>query len=137
VIRAIKTTGALRITYPAKGFTLIEALISMALLTVMLIGLDAMELSAMRTNRETYLFSVAANQLQIMEERLMLLAHHQDTGQQITLWNRENSMVLPDGRGSFDQSMLTVLWGEADKERCGQKQEGLSGCLQKRVAILE
>jgi hypothetical protein len=109
----------------------------MALLTVMLIGLDAMELSALRTNRETYLFSVAANQLQIMEERLLLLAHHQDTEQQMALWNHENNTVLPKGRGELHQSMLTVLWGEADQERCGKKQEGLSGCLQKRVAALE
>jgi hypothetical protein len=105
----------------------------MALLTIMLTGLDAMELSALRTSRETYLFSVAANQLQIMEERMILLAHHNNIGEQIALWNQENNAVLPNGRGSFNQSILTVLWGNADPEHCGQKQEGLSGCLQERV----
>jgi Tfp pilus assembly protein PilV len=136
-MQAIKTTGVLTITYSSQGFSLIEALISMALLTIIIIGLDAMELSALRTNRETYLFSVAANQLQIMEERLILLAGHQQIAEQIALWNHENNTVLPNGSGEFDQSMLTVLWGEAAKERCGQKQEGLSGCLQKRVVARE
>jgi Tfp pilus assembly protein PilV len=121
-----------------QGFSLLEALISMALLAMLLLGLDAMELSASRINRETYFFAVAANQLQVMEAELLLLPNQQAFQSLITAWNRENQVVLPQGRGMFDHSILTIYWGETTQQKgCEKTTEGSSGCLSKKISLQE
>jgi hypothetical protein len=93
-----------------------------------------MELSASRASRETYFFSVAANQLQTMAEQLSLHINQQNI---FALWNRDNQVLLPNGRGEFDGSTLSIYWGNKNQTYCKQNQEGPSGCLSKRITPQE
>lgn len=117
------------------GFSLIEVLISLLILSLILLGFDAMEISALRLNREAYLFSVAENQLNSMIERLRAGAINE-----IEIWNQQNKELLPEGRGSvsgqYPEFLITLFWGEkTEKKNCEESQIGKLKCLKMHVQI--
>lgn len=103
------------------GFSLIEVLISLLLLSIVLLGLDGMEIYALRENRDAYYFSQAENQLQSMIERLRVAGPYSDLNQQIKIWNQQNLAVLPQGKGyvkrNFPTYNVTIFWGEKTNKR--------------------
>ncbi len=109
------------------GFSLIEVLISLFLLSCLLLGLEATEIFSLRVNRSAYFFSVAENQLNSMAERLRVLDSNQDLAKQITIWNQQNQEVLPQGRGVMTGNTLTIYWG--GESSCPQNKFGQAGCL--------
>lgn len=104
------------------GFSLIEVLISLLILSFILLGFDAMEIYALRENRKAYFFSVAENQLHSFVERLRAHGSKMDINQQVMIWNKQNKVVLPDGKGGFSGVYpcyeLNLSWREeANKQK--------------------
>src|SRR5205809_775092 len=99
-----------------KGFSLIEVLISILLLSIALIGIDALELNSLRISRETYYLSVATNQMQSIADRLKVFSNNNVLQSEIDDWNRENKNILPQGRGQvsgiFPFYQIAVFWGD-------------------------
>ncbi len=120
------------------GFTLIEVLISLMLLSLMLLGFDAMEIHSLRTLRASYYFHVATQQLTVMAERLQALGAHAGLEEQKILWNRQNQQLLPEGigtvTGSYPLYVITVYWGKI-KNKCDQISLGQSGCVKNVLQI--
>jgi Tfp pilus assembly protein PilV len=114
------------------GFSLIEVLVSFFLLSLMLLGLDAMQITALRQAKTACYFSVATQQLNVMAERLDVLKDSDPT-EQLTRWNQQNQTVLPQGRGTlsgnYPQFLLSIFWGDKNIQKCNQNKIGQSGCL--------
>ena len=96
------------------GFTLLEILISLFLLSLILLGLDAMQIYALRENRAAFYFLTAENQIDAMIERLYALNTQENLAEQINIWNQQNQEVLPLGKGSvsgyFPSYTLKIEW---------------------------
>jgi prepilin-type N-terminal cleavage/methylation domain-containing protein len=92
-----------------KGFSLLEVLISLSLLSFMLLSLDAMELTILHKSRENYFANVALNQLQNMTERL------QTSNPDIDAWNTENQLLLPNARSEVINNKIKLCW---EKNEC-------------------
>ena len=102
--------------YKLSGYTLIEVLVSLLLLSVMLLGMDVMQIFALRQSRAAYYLSVAHTQMQSISERLRMTATL-DPAMTISAWNTENALVLPQGvgyvRGSYPVYHAQLCWGGA------------------------
>jgi Tfp pilus assembly protein PilV len=121
--------------YSLLGFSLIEVLISLLLLSFILLGFDATEMYSVRAIRAAYYFDVATNQLNNMYERLRMLGADDDVSSQIIMWNKENQIVLPQGRGQvlghFPDYTIIVYWGNIPM--CTHNQLGNSGCINQHL----
>ena len=115
------------------GFTLLEVLISLFILSILLLGLDAMQLAALREAESAYYLSVATQQLNNMLERLQITKNDSLSDQQ-QQWNQQNQMVLPNGRGvisgEYPHIKLAIYWGDESAGACEKDKIGQSGCLQ-------
>lgn len=120
------------------GFSLIEVLISLLLLSFILLGFEATEVNSMRDSRAAYYFDVANNQLSNMYERLKLLGDYSDISPQVDAWNKENQIVLPQGKGQvvgrFPKFTIMVYWGDK-QNMCTQNQLGSSGCITQHIIL--
>ena len=96
---------------PHSGFSLIEVLVSLLLLSFILLSFDAAEIVAFRKSRDAYYFSIAVNQLNAMKERLRVFKNHSGLEQQIELWNLQNQEVLPQGKGIVTEQQIKINWG--------------------------
>ncbi|MEO8402081.1 MAG: prepilin-type N-terminal cleavage/methylation domain-containing protein [Gammaproteobacteria bacterium] len=116
----------------SKGFSLIEVLVSLLLISFILLGLDAMQIYSLKQARISYYFSIASHQINNMTERLITLQRHADLAEQIALWNRENSAVLPNSQGTisgtFPHYIITLNWGDGS-HHCEINRVGEAGCL--------
>ena len=92
------------------GFSLTEALVSIFILSIILIGFDSAEIGAFRNSRDAYYFSVAVNQVNAMRERLQVFEGHSGLEQQIELWNAQNATVLPQGKGEVTEQYIKIKW---------------------------
>jgi prepilin-type N-terminal cleavage/methylation domain-containing protein len=124
--------------YFLSGFSLIEVLISLFLLSFILLGFNAMEVASLRAARAAYYFDAAANQMNNMVERLRALGLSTGLARQITIWNAQNKKTLPEGLGvvlgHYPFYTITIHWGKADFD-CSQIHLGQAGCLQEIVTI--
>lgn len=98
------------------GFSLIEVLISLVLISLVLLGFDVMQLYSLEKNRDAYYLSAAQNQLASFANQLRNLNSSTDLKKQISLWNRQNKEILPLGKGSvtgaYPEYTETLQWGE-------------------------
>jgi prepilin-type N-terminal cleavage/methylation domain-containing protein len=114
-----------------EGFSLIEVLIALVLLSIVLIGLDASELSSLRESKYSYYYSVAVNQLQSIQQQILV---YKDSTQDISAnWNNQNKLVLLYGRGvisgSYPDYKISIFWGDTTLQSCEKIQIGQSGCI--------
>lgn len=120
------------------GFSLIEVLVSLLLLSLILMGFDAFCLSSVRGLREDYYFTQASNQVSMMSERLRALDAADGMHEQIEQWNKENATVLPLGKGevsgSYPNYVITVYWGEKQSE-CTNMRIGGAGCIREKLYL--
>jgi prepilin-type N-terminal cleavage/methylation domain-containing protein len=120
------------------GFSLLEVLISLILLSIITLGFGAAEIEALRTTRAAHDFSIAVNQVTNAKELLRILEPRQKLNQIITRWNDENQQVLPQGRGdisgNFPRYTIRVYWGEKQNE-CDQPRWGTTGCLRLDIRL--
>jgi len=137
LLNAINTTQYMKITR-TKGFSLIEVLISLLLISLILFGLDAAQIYAIKEAKIAYFFNAAINQINNASERLAVLKMHDGLDQQITTWNAENQTLLPAGFGEivgeFPHYIITIYWGNAP-HHCEKQQIGPAGCLKKEIQL--
>jgi prepilin-type N-terminal cleavage/methylation domain-containing protein len=122
------------------GFSLIELLISLFLLSFILLGLDAIELYSMRKTRDSLMVNSAINQLNNMTEWLRVNGKNKNSHEQIATWNLQNAMLLPSGQGSVEGSYPTfsvsIFWGEYDNHTpCKKNQLGVTNCLREEIIL--
>ena len=115
------------------GFSFIEIVVSLFLLSLALLGLDAMCITALHERETAYYFSSATQQINNMVERL-LIAHSDDVSEQLRIWNTQNLQTLPKGYGTVAMHtgdyQVSIMWGEQGSESCRRNKIGKSGCLQ-------
>ena len=121
------------------GFTLLEVLISLFLLSLLLLGLDAMQLTALHQAKSAYYFSVASEQLHSMRERLQVIkGENVEVWQQA--WNEQNRVLLPHGvgkiQGTAPEFVLSIFWGNKTSDVCDRNKIGQSGCLTSAIKIV-
>lgn len=129
---SLRFTSVTLMYFTLSGFSLIEVLTSLLLLSFILLGFDATEIYSIRESRAAYYFDVANNQINNMSERLRMLKQDSDISSQVGIWNTENKTILPQGRGQvlrhFRDDTIIVYWGNI-KEFCAHNQLGQSGCI--------
>ena len=115
----------------ANGFTLLEVLVSLFILALLLLGLDAVQMKALHSVKSAYYFSVATEQLNSMLERLQTTHYQNNIDSLQLLWNEQNKRVLPQGRGTISLAppnvVLTIYWGKI--ANCDRDKIGQSGCV--------
>jgi hypothetical protein len=115
-----------------KGSSLFEIIISLFILSLLFLGMDAAQFASLRQAKYAYYVSVATAQLKVMSERLRMLKG-QDWHEQITHWNAQNTLLLPQGRGElrghYPAYVLSLFWGSKPPSVCDKQQIGPSGCL--------
>lgn len=109
------------------GVTLIEVLVSLIILSIMLLGVDAMQLSGLREAKIALYYAEATQQLRLIQEKLSI-SQEANAQEAIAAWNVQNAEVLPQGRGTVKQGVVNVFWGEAATS-CPVNHIGLSGCV--------
>jgi prepilin-type N-terminal cleavage/methylation domain-containing protein len=119
------------------GFTLIEVLISLLLLSFILSGFDAMELYSLNSLRNTYNFHLATQQLISMTERLRSMGPYPYQNEE-AIWNEQNKQLLPRGvgtvAGQYPDYTVTLYWGDMTPP-CPNIMLGQSGCVELRVTL--
>ena len=104
------------------GFTLIEVLVSLALFALILLGFDVMQLTAFQMNQSAYCVTMAALQMNSIDERLKALGKENGLQDQIAIWNRQNQWVLPGGKGvvagRFPTYSIKLCWGRDKQMHC-------------------
>lgn len=122
------------------GFTLIEVLVSLMLLSLILFALEAMEIVSICENQASYFLSLATVRLQSMTEKLRIIKHESVLALQMAKWNEENQQVLPNGhgviQGTYPDYTVIIYWGEKVSS-CEYIQLGQSGCLKVDVKLAE
>lgn len=135
-----------------KGFSLLEVLVSVVVLSIGLLGVAALQISAVRYNTSAQLRSIAISQMSAIIDRLEanstgLVAGYynnvsglgskpscttctssQIAAQDIYQWNYANSILLPSGQGTIQRNgtllRITIRW---DNDRSGATGLGCSG----------
>lgn len=110
------------------GFTLLEVLVSLLLLTFAFLGIDAVftkalqQERALRYSQQAYLLADNMNRY--------LSAHPNDHVNDDAIWHQQVAASLPQGRGEIDESQreIQIAWGDAVLP-CLQPQLGISGCI--------
>lgn len=98
------------------GVTLIEALITLLILSIGLIGMAAMQVRTLQFNQDAYLRSQANVLLYDMAERCRARPQlDSELTAERTLWQQQVSQDLPGGQGSAECNAgvctLQVSWG--------------------------
>src|SRR5207253_11148603 len=95
------------------GTTLIEILISLLLISLLLLGVDVMQIVSLRQTQANYYVTVAEQQMNNMLERLTINPHAD-----LETWNKQNREVLPEGRGVINHDELAIYWGNISEQNC-------------------
>lgn len=96
------------------GTTLTEILISMLLIGILLLGVDAMQVISLKQTKANYDYAVAISQMNNMLERLSI-----DNHPDVFTWNQQNQRVLPAGRGVINNNELAIFWGNPHENASG------------------
>lgn len=110
------------------GTSLIEVLISLFLISLLLLGLDAVQLFSLRQSKINYYYAIALQQIQNLHEELTV-TNRPD----LDFWNLQNQQVLPQGRGELSAYAISIFWGNRDEKTCDKTKIRENGCLQLRL----
>lgn len=119
------------------GFSFLEVMVSLLILSFILLGLDAMEVVANQANRNAYYLSVAVLQLDFIVARLRL---NTDAEAQLLVWNQQNALLLPAGigyiSGVYPSYHISLFWGEkTQRSECNSILLGKVNCLCRDVSL--
>lgn len=89
-----------------KGFSLIEVLIALFIFSFGLLGIVALVTTSLEHNYSAYLRSIAVTQLLNGYNRMRV----GNKTQEILLWNKMNSELLPQGVGEYKNNKLKICW---------------------------
>jgi prepilin-type N-terminal cleavage/methylation domain-containing protein len=84
-----------------KGFALVEVVITLFILSVGLLAIMGMQITALRHSQEAYLRSLAIIQLSGIVERLRFNKQSSYRAAELARWNEINAKLLPQGRGNY------------------------------------
>lgn len=107
------------------GYSLLEVLISLCILSFGLLGFAQAQLLALRNNQIAYLQSAAQARLLSLSEALqachMANCSMTTMNNEVQVWNNYNSFILPKGQGYLTkngfQQVITLYWQTADQNR--------------------
>lgn len=85
-----------------QGFSLIEVLIAIVLLSIVMLSFTEVMLSALHRTREAFHQSVAVEQLDGLKN--LILQFPNDYLSFVPEWERENAILLPAGKGEINHS---------------------------------
>lgn len=120
--------GKRQVFLKQQGFNLIEILISLFIISLALLGLDAISIHTLRDTKTTYYFNAAIQQLNNLIEQLNITS--QDELQNIlNNWNKQNQEILPHGHGAIINNRAIIYWGNYPQTNCEKNTIGTSGCL--------
>ena len=90
-----------------KGFSLVEVLIALFILSIGMLGILSLQTIAIRRNYNAYLSSVAATQIAAAD-------------QNPTIWQQDNSKLLPQGVGQKNGNTVSICWFSrlTNKQKC-------------------
>ncbi len=98
----------------SSGFSVLEVLISLMLISLFLLGIEGSQLYALRSNQQAYFLSLAMNQLQSLAERLQVHSSVDDLEFYLQQWNEQNKKLLPQGvgrlNGNYPNYKITLFW---------------------------
>lgn len=116
------------------GFTLLEVMISLFIASLVLLGVTAAEIRALREARGILYFNRAILLNENMAEYLLVYG---DASGYLRLWQHEVQRDLPDASaavtGLSPRFTISITWGGYDQV-CHQSRAGLSGCVTYTIA---
>lgn len=123
-------------THTQSGTSLIEILISILLLSILLLGVDAMQMITLQKAKTNYYVAVATHQLHILSERLKLTKNN-DVALDLLIWNQQNQAILPQGKGviqgDFPHYEIMIFWGNKNAMECKKNKIAQIGCLHRSL----
>lgn len=135
---AILTLAKPIMTFRMAGFSLLEVLISLLLLSLILLSFEATEIFSLQELEAVSYFNTAVNQLNAMRERLHALNENAGLEEQIAIWNQQNQETLPQGvgevKGTFPTYTVTLYWGKT-RHTCQKIHLGKSGCIKEIITL--
>ncbi len=109
-----------------RGFTFIEILISLVLISLFLLGIDAMQVVAFKQAKINFYVAAAEQQLINMHERSAITS---DTSS----WNQQNQQLLPQASGQITSDKISIAWGNKQGGECERNIIGKQGCMLLRI----
>jgi len=120
------------------GLTLLEVMISLCILSIAMLGFDVLQIAAMRQAKALFYGTIARQQVKMIEELLMSAGENNSTDY-IELWKKQNTEVLPRGRGqitgAYPQYGISIFWGGLSEGQCLQSTIGVQGCLREKIIL--
>jgi prepilin-type N-terminal cleavage/methylation domain-containing protein len=92
---------------PTRGFSLLEVLISLFILSLGLLGIAGLEIISFRNTQESYWQSVAVTQLTSVFERFHANLSNDKRTQECRIWQQSVSQLLPHASGECGCSQHT------------------------------
>lgn len=110
----------------AAGFSLIEVLISLLLISLILLGLDVTDVYVLHQNKDSWSMMVAANQIKSMIERISVCNSEKEVVDQVAQWRQENKKLFMHGHisQSLSDYTITICWDSLQTK---------SACLQEKI----
>ena len=91
----------------SSGFSLLEILISLVILSVVLFAIVQYQTSALTRTDQNYLKAQAVIQVESMLERLRANQSDEARLREYNEWNNEKINLLPEGHGDYDCDIKT------------------------------
>ena len=116
------------------GYSFIELLISLIILSIMLLGFDATLLVSLEKRKTIFDYAIALQQLKSMAELLQI--SHGKVGAYLPIWIKQVAAVLPNGKGEVVEELLNwrivIKWGEFTQD-CTYNKISHNGCVFIRI----
>ncbi len=97
-----------------KGFSLLEVLVALVILSLGLLSIAALQLSGLQRSQDAYLRTTASIQLMAMLDRLRANQSSSARDKELERWNLINARILPEGEGRYnchtDECSVFLQW---------------------------
>lgn len=88
----------------ANGFSLLEVLIALTILSIGLLSIAHVQINSLLLNDEAYFHSIATEQVDYLYESALV------DPEEIVFWQQTNQKLLPQGEGSYKGDLIEVCW---------------------------